>query len=431
MNPPSKGKAYWLVFGLALCLRLFFWGRLAAEPQAAILTDTPSYTAPADSLLKEGRFLGMDGAPDSQRTPGYPVFLALHRLFSSSPRWPGLTQCLLDSLTAVLAAAAAVGLTAHPWAWVAGLLYALDPVAAAHAPLLITEPLFSFLLMLCAWRLARAQGAAAIVAAGTALGLAALTRPVAVYLWLPWSLALLAYWGRRRVIWVVAFTAAATLPPALWCARNAAVFKAFEFSSMAGTNVYFWEAGAVLAAESPVPFQEIRIALEKSDIAAAPAGEGPFEASRRQRALARPILLSRPLIVLKLHAVALVKMLAGPGADLLAAVLWPGQPLPPGNPNPHKLEGSGTRAILAQRPLLWPAVVFTLLLLGATYSLSAWGLWALEPGRRTEAAVFFLLPAAYLAAISSWSFAYYRFRLPMIPLLAAVAAGALLARRRA
>jgi 4-amino-4-deoxy-L-arabinose transferase-like glycosyltransferase len=414
------------VFLLAFSLRLVFWTRLGSSPESLLRPDSVSYLAPADSMLKEGRFLGVDGVADSQRTPGYPLFLAAHRWFSQNPLVPALTQCLLDAGTAVLTAAAAARMVSHPLAWTAGFLYAFDLVAAAHAPLLITESLFSFLLTLCVWRLLRVDGWRQAAAAGAALGVAVLTRPVALYLWLPWTLVLGFFWGRRRWTWAAVFAVAAVLPPGLWCLRNAAIFGAFEFSSMSGMNLYYWEAGATLAAVEGTTFAETCAQLKKRDAIEAPAGEGPFQASRRHRALASKIFADHPAVVLRLHAVAAVKMMAGPGLDLLAEVLWPGRSLPTASvTQAHQLAGSGTRALLKERPVLWVTLAFILALLGATYALAALGarlLW-----RRSAAAVLVVLvPAAYLLAISNWSFAYYRFRVPMMPLLAVLAAGALL-----
>lgn len=424
-----RAQALLLVAGVALLPRLAFWARLSDKPSAAHLYDTQTYTTPADSLLREGRFLGEDGKPDSERTPGYPVFLVLHRALTDSPRFPGFTQCLLDSASAALTADAAMLLVPHPLAWTAGLLYALDPVAATHAPLLITEPLFVFLTVLCSWLLLRAKGPGAAAGAGLLLGLSVLTRPVSVYLWLPWSLALLALWGTKRRLWVLAFALSSVLPVGLWCARNASVFGAFELSSMSGMNLYYWEGGAILAAVEGKSFAETRGRLEREDAPLA-AEQDPFESSRRMRGLFKPILMAHPGTALRLHAMAGLKMLLGPGTDQLASVWWPGEPKPDAPvTDAHKLAGAGTLAHLRRHPVLWLPLAVTALLLGLTYGGALLGTIRLTLAGKPEGAALFLLPAAYLLALSSWSFAYYRFRIPMIPLLAVLAAGTLASRK--
>lgn len=425
MRSTARARALLVVASAAFGLRLAFWTRLAELPEAAAIADTPSYAAPADSMLREGSFLGVDGKPDSLRTPGYPALLALHRAFTASPRAPGLTQCLLESGTAALTADAAMLLVPHPLAWTAGLLYALDPMAAAHAPLLASEPLFVFLLVACAWMLLRAAGWRSAALAGALLGASALTRPVAVYLWVPWSLGLLAFWGTRRWTWALAFALSAALPVGLWCARNAAVFGSFEISSMSGMNLYYWEGGAVLAAVEGKPFSETRGRLEREDAAIATA-QAPFESSRRLRALAREIFAAHPGTLLRLHAMATLKMMLAPGTDQIASVWWPAEAKPNAPvTDVHRLAGAGTLAHLRRHPSLWLALALTAALMAATYAGAALGAARLWNARKPSAAVFFLLPATYLLVLSSWSFAYYRFRIPMIPLLAATAAGVL------
>lgn len=439
MAPQAKdaargpGRAALLaVFLAALSLRLVFWARAATQPAASLTPDSVGYLAAADGLLDRGLFLDETGALDTQRTPGYPVFLAAHRLLSRDARFSGLSQCLLDSAAAVLTASAAAALTAHPWAWTAGFLYALDPMTAAHAPLVLSDTPFSFLMILCAWLLLRAKSAPAAAAAGLALGAAALTRPVAVYLWLPWSAALWWHWGARRWAWALAFAAAAAAPTALWCARNARVFGAFEISSMSGTNLYFWEAASVLAARGEGSFRAVSDRHVALDAAAAVPGETAFDASRRRRAAAKPILLGNLATVARLHAVATVKMLAAPGLDVMTRVLWPGPPPPEAAVLPtHRVSASGTLEALARRPSLALPLLLTLATLTATYALAALAVWTAGAGGGRAAAVV-LAPAAYLVVLSGWSFAYYRFRIPLLPLLAVAAAGALprLARRR-
>lgn len=398
-------RPLWLVFAFALAPRLFFWQQQLPDGQAALRPDSPSYLAPADSLAAGRGFLGTDGRLDTVRTPGYPLFLAPYRSVSKSPLPPSLAQCLVDAATAALVSLTATALTGHPSAWLAGFLYALDPVAAAHAPLILSETWFTFLLTSAVW-----LAALRAPESGLFVGLAALTRPIALYLWLPWSL----LWGRRA--WLVALLAAA--PPALWCARNYARFGAFEFSSITGVNVLFWEGAAVKAAAEGLPFEEARRRL----VAAEPLeAEAPFARSKRQKALGTAIMKEHPGAVLKVHAVSVGKMLLAPGLDAVAQASDPRRPLPALRDEVDKIKGGGTRALLRERPLLWAPFLWTLALLGVSYLAAAVGAWKL--GRRGLPA---LVPLLYLVAISSGGWAYYRFRVPMMPLIAVLAAGALL-----
>lgn len=404
----------------ALALRLPLWWRLLPQPEAALRPDSPTYLAPAQSLSVGSGFLGVDGAPDAVRTPGYPALLAVQRLATDRVALPTLTQCLLDSGTAVLASELAVAL-AGPAAWPAGLLYALDPVAAAHAPLLLSEALFGFLLTLSALLALRGPPAAA----GLSYALATLTRPVTMFLWPAWALALAWARGKRPAL-LLALCAAA--PLAAWCGRNHARFGAFELTSIHGQNL-LWEAAAAMSITDGTGHDETRVALEARALEAGPYKDS-FDRSRRMLDVARPELRRRPLAVLRLHAASTFKMLAGPGVDALAEVVWPGRPLPGAGPEQrHVMSGSGTRALLAERPILWLPLLWTLALLAAVYGLAARGTWVLWKERRRELALV-LVPVLYLLAVSGGSWGYYRLRLPLMPLLAALAGGALLKPKR-
>jgi uncharacterized membrane protein YqjE len=63
-------------------------------------------------------------------------------------------------------------------------------------------------------------------------------------------------------------------------------------------------------------------------------------------------------------------------------------------------------------------------LLALDYGLAALGIWRLWKVRRFEA-VACLAPIAYLIAISAGGWAYYRHRLPILPLISILGAGAL------
>lgn len=403
----------------ALALRLPLWWRLLPHPEGALRPDSPTYLAPAQSLAAGRGFLGVDGQPDAVRTPGYPALLALHRFVSDRAALPTLTQCLLDSGTAVLASELAVAL-AGPAAWPAGLLYALDPVAAAHAPLLLSEALFGFLLTLSALLSLRGPPAAA----GLSYALATLTRPVTMFLWPIWAPALAWARGRRPAL---VFALCAGVPLALWCGRNLARFGAFEFTSIHGQNL-LWEAAAAMGVTEGAPHDETRVALEARALEAGPYKDA-FDRSRRMLAVARAELRGRKLALLRLHAVSTVKMLAGPGVDALAEVVWPGRPLPGSGPERRDvMTGSGTRALLSERPILWLPLLWTLALLAAVYALAARGAWRLWKEKREEA-VLMLVPVLYLLAVSGGSWGYYRLRLPLMPLLAALAGCAFLRKR--
>lgn len=421
------------VFLIALVLRGVLWVRMFPYPQAYLRPDSPSYTELAANFNKyrvfsrsaqEPRF------PETFRTPGYPLFLSVHFIFSEDPRWPALTQILLDSGTAVIVALCSGFLTAHPLGWAAGLLYALDPMAAAHSPLILSETLFTFLLALSLYALLRAGSLARgkeSLLSGFCLGLATLTRPVSFYLWIFLVPALWLLWGRRKLKSLLLYAAAAALIPGLWCARNYTHFGHFNLSSLPGINLFYYEAPAVKSGLDKVSFAQAFKQLDADFSAEHPILPlSPFEESRMRWNYARGVLEQYPITVFRLHLVTGFKMLFGPGLELLAEELTPAMPLQKADSPAHALTGQGTLALLRQRPWLWIILAYTMILLGLAYLLAACGACVLleQPQSRFAAAAC-LIPLGYLLIVSAGGWSYYRFRVPLWPFVAVLAAGVL------
>lgn len=141
-----KKQTLLLIFLLALCVRVAYsWTSLQA-PETALANDSHIYLKLAADL-SHGHF------PSLFRTPGYPLFLLLT---GSLPNGQHLTallvQLLLDSLTAVLVALIAWRLWTHQLgALLAGVLYALSPVAAVMTGFILSETLSVFLVIVAFW----------------------------------------------------------------------------------------------------------------------------------------------------------------------------------------------------------------------------------------------------------------------------------------
>jgi hypothetical protein len=394
-----------LVFVFALAARLFFVQQALGDPERYLQRpDSRSYLAPASGLAQGKGFTLPDGRPDALRGPGYPLFLAAHRALTPNLLFPALTQCLLDSASAVFVSLIAVTLTVHPLASMAGMVYALDPAAAAQAPLILSETCFTFLLISSVW-----LGLLGSPLAGLFCGLGALTRPPALFLWVPWCLA----WGRR--FWLFALLAA--VPTTIWCARNYARFGAFEMTSMTGIHLLLWEASAVKGAAEGLATEEARRRLVVEEPESETEKDTPFARSARQSKKAFEIMSANPAAVLKVHALSTAKMLIAPGLEGVAQGIDPELALPTARSVEDKILGAGAGALLRERPKLWISLGWSLLLLACVYPLALLGSWKL--GRQ---GLHLVLPLLYLILVSGGGWAYYGLRLPMMPLLAVLAA---------
>lgn len=136
------------IFLVCFVVRLAYGWQSLITPEAALSNDGRGYLELAGELL-HGRF------PSLFRTPGYPLFLMMTGgLPGTSLLPPLLSQMILDSLTAVILASIAWRLWGNRTvSLLAGLLYAISPVAATLSGTIMSETLSVFLIV-AAFRLA-------------------------------------------------------------------------------------------------------------------------------------------------------------------------------------------------------------------------------------------------------------------------------------
>ncbi len=268
----SSRGAHAAVLGVALLARLLFFGAShpwkAATEQDVILTgDARGYEQLACNLLVAHRFsYDAAGPPESLRTPAYPLFLsAIYAVFGPHPWIALLAQILLDVVTCSLVISLAEVTLGSGFARWAGWIYALDPFLWLHTNSLLSETLFLFLttlggLFLARGLLVRVPGRdsantdrIASGAGGILLGLAALTRPVLLYLPLlliPLVFAVSSARASRRLGFAVTFVIAFGLAVSPWIVRNLVVFGSPGLSTSGAYNLLVLDvAPGVAAAE--------------------------------------------------------------------------------------------------------------------------------------------------------------------------------------
>lgn len=164
--------------------------------------------------------------PDALRSPGYPLFM--YAFLSDDPTMAHLrnitvAHAALSTITVMLVFFLCLMLTSAPYALLATGLAALSPHLVTMNVYLLTETLFTFLIVLMAWLLAREGTSRPYhwIIAGVVLGLATLTRPSLHYFIWPLAAFLMFHRGfrigGRQALWV-ALGLVVTLAP--WIARN-------------------------------------------------------------------------------------------------------------------------------------------------------------------------------------------------------------------
>lgn len=436
---PERGRTWpvLLVFAAALLLRLGYLSvRWPKAPHWHV--DAMGYHQLATNLI-ERRVFSLSSQPpfqpDALRTPAYPLFLALlYWGLAADPRAVLLAQAVLDACTALLVLATAMQLTrSRRVATLAGLLYALCPLAWRYSAELLSETLLAFAVMLAFYCYARALGAQgrprayAALGLGAACALCAFIRPSVVLLPVILAVGLIAV-DRRGQAALLAGTVAILLMP--WVVRNTLVFGHPMLSTVLRSNLARVSAPATLAevrGEQVAPwtprweelYHEVAALAARTEptLMATPAvAMTPRQLYQTQAALARAarrIVLTHPRAFVMSHLRGALRGL-WPHEYHYWFVLISGRTW-------HSAMPDGIRSTLATGgPGAVPLLALFLLVLSV--GLLAFGIAAMAVGAwrlYQPHAAFVLAAVAFIAytVLLPGPIAYERFRVPVQPLV--------------
>ena len=225
----------WLALGLAA--RAAFALHLGG---GTIQIDEAGFDAGAWNLAATHGF----GPPGSGAAPVAPFLFSLCYLLGHYPLRPRLLQAVVSILTAWMTGRATRDLTGSGRAGRLALAVScVYPFFIYWSGVLMTETLYTALIVWGAWELIKSlkglAGAGAAARAGLALGLAGLTRPEGAYIWAVIWLAAAGACAARRWPWK-AWAAAVlcwALPIVGWCARNYAAEGRFAIDLHGGSTL--------------------------------------------------------------------------------------------------------------------------------------------------------------------------------------------------
>ena len=210
MSLPHHKKLI-IVFLLALILRGIVFVFVASDPQVVLQPDSKMYVLLAQGVLQYGRFAyaGSPQKPNVERMPGYPFFLSeIWRIFGQGFMAVIWIQILIDSLSCVLICLIAEKFMEKA-GWLAGVFAACNLSMITYAFFILNDCLFLLVFLaviLCLMRAIESDSWRPYALTGIGLGLAALIRPVIMYL--PFFLAVffvLHVRHRYKRTWSVAF----------------------------------------------------------------------------------------------------------------------------------------------------------------------------------------------------------------------------------
>ena len=348
------------------------------------------------------------------RTPAYPVFLAaLLRPFGGSLAAPVMAQIVLGVLTIWLTMVLAARLTTPRAALVAGILLAVDPVSALYPCLLQPETLFVTLLVggVLMWSKALESGSRRIATgAGLLLGLAALTRPIAVLLPLVIATTVFLRRGERfKALLAGSMLAGALLPMGGLVLKNQALTGSPTFTILGDSSLLDYRAAGALALDEGLSMEQARDLVWRRFWRDARPGMNVAELSGRQRAVAFEILSEHKVAALRLWVDGLARLFSGTGLAALRR-LTDGAGADPGRGD--------------------ALAIFAILALVGGYIAVGRGLLLLWRDGRLFDVALALGPVVYIVILSAGPEAYTRFRFPAMPFLAILAGHGLSGRWR-
>ncbi|MDO8561300.1 MAG: glycosyltransferase family 39 protein [bacterium] len=251
----------------------------SANPYPIVVGDSLHYAQRADNLLAFHAYEDVPGTPLRAAPPGYPVLLAGIKVATGSMTPVVILQTLISILASVLIYRMARTLVPISYALVPALLYAIDPMVVFSDTAVITDSIFSALLV-CTVYLAffqsRVRGIVLWGSVGLLLGAATMIRPIAQFLVFVFpAVFLLRQWmsGRgedeNRLKAVCACVLAFALVVVPWMARNQILFRSFEVSILSSHTLLIYDVRGFLAwralGATPNPLSAILVMRRLND----------------------------------------------------------------------------------------------------------------------------------------------------------------------
>jgi len=436
MNQSRK----WLlaVFVLAALLRLLVFATVYPDETRFRQPDSGGYDRPAVNLMEHHVYsisCNPPFEPYAYRVPVYSVFLAfVYAILGHHPPMAILFQIAINLVALYVTYRIGMMLFNRAVGVMAAGALAVDIGQVLYSNQLLTETLFTLLLSLSIYSLLRfleKERTGNGILTGIFMGLAALCRPIALYLpillvavFLIWFRADLLLGFKRYVLIVCCFML--VLMP--WLARNYHFFGVLQLNSSQGDTFLFYNAAYLRARVEGVTYAEARKELkqavqdgvEKQDL-------NPMEVSVLYQRRAVEEILQHPLDYAIVHLSGVVPLLMLPNTNVAAYML--------GIPASHTdfIANFLTRGLTANASEFHKVymeflkssggqLIFILAFLievGAlvgTYLLIVYGLWTSQR-RRKLAAILVLGTVLLYLALATGPVGRGRFRVPMMPYL--------------
>lgn len=275
-----KSKQIIVIFLIAFILRfIIFIFFVSSHPERLLEGDASGYDKLAVNLIYDHTFSRSEKPPffpETLRTPLYPIFLAgIYTIFGHKLAIALFFQLFIGSLIPVIIYRIAQKLLNNKKVgFIAGLLVAIDIPSVVNSNFLLSETLFTLLLIigiysLCIFVLKEKKYY--LISSGFFVGLTTLCRPISLYLPIFIVVFILIHFGYRKkfakgcvssTIFVIIFF---TLI-GVWIFRNYRLTSIHYFSTASASSLLICHAAQVIAEVTNTPFKKVveQLVLEEN-----------------------------------------------------------------------------------------------------------------------------------------------------------------------
>lgn len=422
---------------IALILRLTLFLIISAKnPARFFQPDSYGYWRIADNIVKNHAFSSSITGPflpEHNRTPFYPLFISLFRLFNLGERSVIFAQICLSVAICAIVIMITCKLTNFGLkpALVAGLLIAFDIPSIVISNSLLTETLFTFLLLiglLFFISYLESENLSWLFFSAVSLGLSTLSRPAALLL--PFILLLVFFLqkyiiNKRQIINMSLFLLIYILMLSPWLIRNEIIFGRPFLSTIGYDNLLYFQAAGIESVVKGIPLEDARKEIMQKFENNPKAGHYKLDLMQmksEQAKLAYAIIKTHPFIYFKNYFKSIFNMLFRPirsDLDLMLGLsdepstlqLW-------GNANKENLflrffqNTSFLTIILCVFQIIAIAIVYILFISGILLGINS---------IHKTIIIAFSLTIIYFCITSGAPETYARFRVPIMPFLCIIA----------
>lgn len=417
----------WLVLIVFLSYAFVFYHSLNNDTYV-VRSDSDGYLALSETLFEHQRFSQDKGepfGPEIFRIPGYPLFLSFFHATRNHFSIAILVQSIMGPLLLFLAWPLFFRLGGK-WGGITGSIFlTLDLVVLFHSTLIMTEMLFLFFVFLgvkFSVQYIENRNFKNAIFAGLFWTIASAVKPIAIFMPAIVFLVTIKNWKSALLFITIAY-----IFPFSWMMRNLVVIGEPLLTVQGGEAMLRYPAASALAIKEGRTREDVvQDILRDLEVQYPNIEQDVVQKNRLFNQKASTIMKENWVYVAQYCAFGTARILGGTGLEMILELLKIDRPVDESENS--RLTGHGTLSLVRQYPVMGFVLFSYILFLLTMYGLFFWGTYKLFSVKKWDLAIFLFLSVFALIMISNHQ-GYYRFRIPLIPLLATGAAAAFIKNR--